>query len=76
MFSGKRTSGNWYGQIGLFCSNAGIFIDGGLETRDEEWERILSVNFRAHLYAARAVLPRMLEHGEGYLLQVMSAAGC
>ena len=64
-----------FGPVDLFCSNAGIFVEGGVEVPDDEWERILSVNFRAHLYAARAVLPEMLERGEGYLLQVVSAAG-
>lgn len=64
------------GRIDLFCSNAGIFLDGGIEdTSDDDWERIFSINYKAHLYAARAVLPRMLERGEGYLLQVVSAAG-
>ncbi|MBS1827708.1 MAG: SDR family oxidoreductase [Acidobacteria bacterium] len=64
-----------WGHIDLFCSNAGIFVPGGLDTPDTEWERVLSVNFRAHLFAARAVLPQMIERGEGYLLQVVSAAG-
>ena len=64
-----------FGPVDLFCSNAGIFVPGGVDVPDEDWERILSVNFRAHLYAARAVLPSMLSRGEGYLLQVVSAAG-
>jgi short-subunit dehydrogenase len=29
----------------------------------------------AHVYGARAVVPQMLERGEGYLLQTASAAG-
>ncbi|MBL8179256.1 MAG: SDR family oxidoreductase [Bryobacterales bacterium] len=70
----RRATGQW-GPVDLFCSNAGIFLPGGLETPDADWERVLSVNFRAHLYAARAVLPAMIERGEGYLLQVVSAAG-
>ncbi len=64
-----------FGPVDLFCSNAGIFVPGGVDVADREWERILSINFRAHLYAARAVLPSMLERGEGYLVQVVSAAG-
>ena len=64
-----------YGRIDLFCSNAGILIEGGTEVSDEEWERIWSVNVKAHLYAARAVLPGMIARGTGYLLQTVSAAG-
>lgn len=64
-----------YGEIDLFCSNAGITLEGGVEAPDSEWQRIWSVNCMAHVYAARAVLPRMLARGEGYLLQTASAAG-
>jgi NAD(P)-dependent dehydrogenase (short-subunit alcohol dehydrogenase family) len=64
-----------YGAIDLFCSNAGILIEGGLEVSDDDWQRIWSVNVLAHIYAARAVLPGMLAHGRGYLLQTVSAAG-
>jgi NAD(P)-dependent dehydrogenase (short-subunit alcohol dehydrogenase family) len=64
-----------FGVIDLFCSNAGIFIDGGVDTPDAGWKRILNVNVMAHIYAARAVLPGMLARGGGYLLQTVSAAG-
>ena len=64
-----------YGAIDLFCSNAGIAVDGGEETPDSEWQRCWDVNVMAHVLAARAVLPGMLARGEGYLLQTVSAAG-
>jgi NAD(P)-dependent dehydrogenase (short-subunit alcohol dehydrogenase family) len=64
-----------FGVIDLFCSNAGILIEGGVETPDDAWQAIWSVNVLAHLYAARAVLPGMLKRGSGYLLQTVSAAG-
>jgi NAD(P)-dependent dehydrogenase (short-subunit alcohol dehydrogenase family) len=64
-----------YGSIDVFCSNAGLGIEGGVETPDADWQRIWSVNCLSHVYAARAVLPGMLERGEGYLLQTASAAG-
>jgi NAD(P)-dependent dehydrogenase (short-subunit alcohol dehydrogenase family) len=63
------------GPIDLFCSNAGIFIEGGVETPDADWRRIMGVNFMAHVYAARAVLPEMIARGDGYLLTTASAAG-
>jgi NAD(P)-dependent dehydrogenase (short-subunit alcohol dehydrogenase family) len=64
-----------FGAIDLFCSNAGIAMEGGVETSDSDWQRIWNINFMAHVYAARAVLPGMLARGEGYLLQTASAAG-
>ncbi len=64
-----------FGQIDLFCSNAGIATGGGVEAPDADWQRIWEVNLMAHVYAARAVLPQMLKRGDGYLLQTASAAG-
>ena len=64
-----------FGRIDLFCSNAGIVVDGGEEVSDSGWQRIMAINLMAHVYAARAVLPAMLARGEGYLLQTVSAAG-
>lgn len=64
-----------YGRVDLFCSNAGITTGAGLDGSDQQWERSWAINVRAHVYAARAVLPGMLERGDGYLLQTCSAAG-
>ena len=64
-----------FGQIDLFCSNAGIFTPGGEEVSTEAWQRIWDINLMSHVFAARAVLPHMLERGEGYLLNTSSAAG-
>ena len=65
-----------FGAIDLFCSNAGIGGGaGGIDVADADWQRTWQVNVMAHIYAARAVLPGMLERGGGYLLQTASAAG-
>jgi NAD(P)-dependent dehydrogenase (short-subunit alcohol dehydrogenase family) len=63
------------GPIDLLCSNAGIGVPGGVEASDDAWQKIWDVNLMAHVWAARAVLPGMLERGEGYLLNTASAAG-
>jgi NAD(P)-dependent dehydrogenase (short-subunit alcohol dehydrogenase family) len=64
-----------FGPVDLFCSNAGVISLGGAEASDEEWKLSLDVNVMAHVYAARILVPPMLERGEGYLLQTASAAG-
>src|SRR4030095_9051720 len=45
------------------------------EAPDTVGESVWSVNVLAHLYAARAMIPLMLERGGGYLLSTASAAG-
>src|ERR1700712_4006966 len=60
-----------HGGVDLFCSNAGIAVNGDEHTGDGEWERCWQVNVMAHVYAARAVVPHMLERGGGYLLQTV-----
>jgi NAD(P)-dependent dehydrogenase (short-subunit alcohol dehydrogenase family) len=65
------------GPVDVFFSNAGVGGPGGgpIEAPDEEWERTWRINVMAHVWAARALLPEMLERGEGYLLSTASAAG-
>lgn len=64
------------GPIDLFCSNAGISVGGGvLGTSDADWKRIMDINLMAHVYAARILIPGMLERGGGYLVNTASAAG-
>lgn len=64
-----------FGRIDLFVSNAGVTAPGGVEVPDDRWQQLWQVNLMAHVYAARAVVPHMLEQGGGWLLQVSSAAG-
>ena len=73
------------GPIDLFVSNAGVGYgdaddnaaskQGGMNPVDDRWERCWNVNVMAHVYAARALLPGMIERGGGYLVNVASAAG-
>jgi NAD(P)-dependent dehydrogenase (short-subunit alcohol dehydrogenase family) len=65
-----------YGQVDVFCSNAGAGGNGLLtDAANEVWQQQWELHVMSHLYAARAVLPGMIERGEGYLLNTASAAG-
>ncbi len=70
-----KTAEESYGDIDLFFSNAGIGTSGGVEVPDEGWQRIWEINLVSHIYAARAVLPKMIERGHGYICSTASAAG-
>ena len=65
-----------YGRIDVYFSNAGILGRlGGLELEDALWDKMWQVHGMAHVWAARAVIPEMVERGEGYFLVTASAAG-
>jgi len=63
------------GPIDIYCANAAVADMGGVELDNAVWEKTWSVNVMAHVYAARALLPQMLEREEGYLVFTASAAG-
>lgn len=73
------------GQIDLFASNAGIVFGDGpsgsasadamLSDVTDRWDVSWRVNVMAHVYAARAMIPRMVKRNGGYLLNTVSAAG-
>ena len=63
-----------YGRIDIYCSNAGIAFGGGPEASDQAWQQSWGVHVMSHVYAARALLPGMLERGEGYMVGTISAA--
>ncbi|MFG3287195.1 SDR family NAD(P)-dependent oxidoreductase [Streptomyces sp. NPDC048179] len=63
------------GRIDLFCSNAGIGHEMDPMTPQGVWDKVFAVNVMSHVWAARHVLPHMLERGEGYLLNTASASG-
>ena len=62
------------GPIDVFFSNAGITVKGGLETANDDWQTMWDVNVMSRLYAARAVVPGMLERGSGYLIHTASGS--
>jgi NAD(P)-dependent dehydrogenase (short-subunit alcohol dehydrogenase family) len=64
-----------FGRIDLFVSNAGIAVDGGIETPTDGWEKIIRINLMSEVWAAKYAIPHMLEQGGGYLLNTASAAG-
>ncbi len=67
-----------FGTIDLFCSNAGICVgepSHSASANNNTWQACWDIHVMAHVYAARAVLPSMIARGDGYFVQMASAAG-
>lgn len=67
-----------FGPVDLFYSNAGLGRwepDHAASASNADWQLNWEVHVMSHVYAARAVLPEMIKRGQGYLLQMSSAAG-
>jgi NAD(P)-dependent dehydrogenase (short-subunit alcohol dehydrogenase family) len=64
------------GPVEVFFANAGVAIgEDPVGTPDEVWDQAFAVNIRAHVVAARRLLPGWLDRGEGYFVATASAAG-
>ncbi|HEY3951061.1 SDR family oxidoreductase [Phenylobacterium sp.] len=64
-----------FGRIDIYCSNAGLVLDGDESAPDEVWTLNWNIHVMANVWAARAVIPDMAALGEGYFLITASAAG-
>ena len=64
-------------QIDLLLNNAGLAL--GLspahEADLEDWETMVDTNIKGLMYMTRAVLPSMVERGQGHIINMGSVAG-
>ena len=65
-----------YGHIDILVNNAGI---GGskncLQTTEEEWDQMLSVNLKAAFLFCKRVIPQMITKGGGKIINISSMYG-
>lgn len=64
-----------FGPVDVFVANAGIIGATGLGDDESDWDRIIDVNLRAHVRAAKILMPEWVSRGRGHFVGVASAAG-
>jgi len=67
-----------FGQVDIFVSNAGLGRGEPSHAASADnavWQLQWDVHVMSHVFAARAVLPGMIARGDGYLVNMASAAG-
>ncbi|MFZ2175828.1 MAG: SDR family oxidoreductase [Rhodococcus sp. (in: high G+C Gram-positive bacteria)] len=70
-----ETAEREFGPVDLYCANAGVAAGNDLEPDEAVWDLAFDVNVRAHIRAARLLIPGWIERGEGYFISTASAAG-
>jgi 3-oxoacyl-[acyl-carrier protein] reductase len=64
------------GQIDILVNNAGVMLEKPfLETTEEDWDFVLNTDLKAVFLCSRAVLPAMVEHGAGVVINIASELG-
>jgi NAD(P)-dependent dehydrogenase (short-subunit alcohol dehydrogenase family) len=64
-----------FGPVDVYVANAGIIGPPGLGDDERDWDRIIDLNVRGHIRAAKALVPDWLDRGRGHFVSVASAAG-
>jgi len=64
------------GRLDIFHANAGAYVGGNiLEGDPDSWDRMLNLNINAAFRSVHAVLPHMVERGNGDVIVTSSIAG-
>ena len=65
-----------FGAIDILVNNAGSLIERlrTLELTEERWNQVINLNATSAFFAAKAVIPKMLEKGSGVIINVTSIA--
>jgi 3-oxoacyl-[acyl-carrier protein] reductase len=68
---------NGLGPVDILVNNAGSLIERlkTLEMTQERWNEVINLNATSAFFAAKAVIPKMLEKGSGVIVNVTSIAG-
>jgi NAD(P)-dependent dehydrogenase (short-subunit alcohol dehydrogenase family) len=64
-----------FGRVDILHNNVGITSQGGpVETSEEVWDRVMTVNVKSMFLTCKAVLPIMEKQGRGAIVNISSLA--
>jgi len=65
-----------YGRLDILDNNVGISVRADvLEVTEEEWDRVMAVNVKSIVLAAKYAIPQMKKAGGGSIINISSVAG-
>jgi len=65
-----------YGRLDILDNNVGISVRADvLEVKEEDWDRVMAVNVKSIVLAAKHAIPEMKKAGGGAIINISSVAG-
>src|SRR6478752_6370276 len=65
-----------YGRLDILDNNVGISVRADvLEVTEEQWDRVMAINVKSIVLAAKHAIPEMVKAGGGSIINVSSVAG-
>lgn len=71
-----QTVSDGFGRLDILVNNAGILLQKGLlDTTEEEWDRVQTINLKSVFLCSKRAIPEMLKKGKGKIINLASLAG-
>jgi NAD(P)-dependent dehydrogenase (short-subunit alcohol dehydrogenase family) len=65
-----------FGRIDILHNNVGVVVPGGpVETTEETWDRVMSINLKSMFFTCKYAIPYMEKQGGGAIINISSIAG-
>ena len=65
-----------YGRIDVLINNAGIsYVKKLIDTTEKQWDSTLDINLKGSFLFCKAIVPHMIRHNYGVIINVSSGAG-
>ena len=65
-----------FGEVDVLINNAGLMpLSYVKKLKTDEWDKMIDVNIKGVLNGVAAVLPQMVEHKRGHIINISSVAG-
>ncbi len=65
-----------FGRVDILVNNAGMAVYGPfVEQKASDWRAMIDTNLMGTLFCTHAILPSMLDRGEGLIINIASVAG-
>jgi NAD(P)-dependent dehydrogenase (short-subunit alcohol dehydrogenase family) len=65
-----------FGAVHLLCNNAGVWIGAMMAKADiKDWQWVINVNLYGVIHGVTTFLPKMLQQGEGHIVNTASMGG-